>query len=214
MRLSKYLFLSVLFVLGLTLSAQASTLGNGGPDGNGAADLNSFLEADNFTTTAGSYAITGIQFWAVQASASDYTGTISWSINSDNGGAPGAVVYSGDAAATGTATGNTPFGLNEYLYSFDLDAILAPGGTYWLELHNGPDNADPSLSGSTFYWETSNGNVGDSQSSLLTSPPAWSSNEDELAFQANAVPEPTTLSLIGAGLLAGAWKRRNRSTKN
>jgi len=65
MRLSKYLFLSVLFVLGLTLSAQASTLGNGGPDGNGGADLNTFLEADNFTTSVGSSTIIGISFWAL-----------------------------------------------------------------------------------------------------------------------------------------------------
>jgi hypothetical protein len=63
MRLGKYLLLSVLFVLGLMLSAQASTLGNGPPDGNGAADLNSFLEADNFTTSVGSSTITGINFW-------------------------------------------------------------------------------------------------------------------------------------------------------
>jgi hypothetical protein len=122
-------------------------------------------------------------------------------------------VYSGSAAATGAATGNSVFGLDEYLYSFDLNAILSPNTTYWLELHNGPDNTDPSLGGSTFYWETSNANAGDSQSAFLTSPTAWSSNLDELAFQANAVPEPTTITLIGAGLLAGAWKRRNRPTK-
>jgi len=214
MQLKKLLFLSALFVLGLTLSAQASNIGNGPPDQGGASDLNTYVEADHFTT-ASETLITQVEFWVLATAPSDYAGSIYWAIDADGAGAPGTVLFSGLASATGTATGSTPFGLNEYTYAFNTSVVLSAFTNYWLVLHNGPADSDPSLTGSTFYWETSSAYSGNSQSSLL-GPPTWSSNDNELAFQLTAAkaPEPASLCLVGAGLLAAGLKRRKIAAKN
>ncbi len=210
MQWKKAMYLSALLVLGLTLSVQASTIGNGPPNQSGGSDLNSFLEADNFNS-GGNILITHVQFWALASGLSDYTGSVDWGFYSDASGAPGAVVASGNAAAVATATGNTTFGLNEYSLEFNVNAPLAPNTTYWLVLHNGPSGTDP---GTAFYWAWSSGAAGDSQNEDITAP-GWVGNDAELAFQLNAaVPEPASLSLIAGGLITGWLKRRKLITKN
>jgi hypothetical protein len=211
MQLKKVVYLLALLVLGLALSAQASTIGNGPPNHTGASDLNGALEADNFTLGAGFTGINSITFWAAQGDASDYAGSIYWAFYSDAAGAPGAALASGLATPTGVATGNTDsFGLSEFLYHFNVSVALADNSTYWLVLHNGPAGVDP---GTNFYWAWSNDTTGDSQSSFLN-PVAWSGNSAELAFQVEAVPEPASLCLMGGGLLAGWFKKRRLQSKN
>src|SRR6266704_610380 len=124
MQLKKAVYLSALLVLGLALSAQASTIGNGPPNQSGGSDLNAFLEADNFNTGSNT-SITHVQFWALASGLADYTGSIDWGFYSDVSGAPGAAVAFGNAAAIATATGNTTFGLNEYSLEFNVNALLA-----------------------------------------------------------------------------------------
>lgn len=214
MRSTTALIVAATLCAGLAGHAGASVVVNNGlPNGSGGSDANSFLEADNFTLGAASTTLNLVRLWSLQSSAADYTGSISWSINQDAAGSPGAAAASGSAAAVGVATGNAALGFFEFSYQFAINATLA-AGNYWLVLHNGPNNATPS---GDFYWEWSS-DTGNSRSfDLTTSPSSWASNLSELAFQLEAkdpvtVPEPTTLALVAAGLAAASVrKRRARS---
>jgi hypothetical protein len=179
--------------------AQAGTIGNGPPNQTGGSDLNAFLEGDNFVVASPGVHITQIQFWALASDPSDFTGSVDWAFYSDLGGLPNISVLSGSAPATGTLTGNTTFGLNEYSYTFGINAGLTPGA-YWLVLHNRPPNAIPATS---FYWAWSS-DSGDSASLDLAGGPPWAGNSAELAFAltADPIPEPVSMSLVGGGILA------------
>lgn len=188
------------FALLLSGVAHAGIIGNGPPNQSGGSDLNSFLEGDDFVVASPGAHITQIQFWALQSDPSDFAGTVDWAFYSDLSGFPDAPVVSGNAASTGVATGNTTFGLDEYSYTFGINASLMPG-TYWLVLHNGPSNVLPATN---FYWAWSNGNAGNSASLDLLAGPPWVGNSAELAFDltADATPEPVSMSLVGGGILA------------
>lgn len=200
--------LLILTFAGLTVAgvSQAGIVYSAPPNQSGGSDLNGFLEADDFTLGA-PVTLTQIKFWSFQGSAGDYAGSIAWSINTNAAGVPGASVFAGSATPVGVATGNSAFGFNEFSYSFPIVAALAPG-TYWVVLHNGPTNAIP---GGDFVWGWSNGNSGNSQSQDLAVPGSpWIGNFAELALQLNdasVVPEPTSMLLLGAGLLALGFVR-------
>jgi hypothetical protein len=178
-------------------AAQAGIIGNGPPNQSGGSDLNSFLEADNFVIANPGAFITQIRFWALESDPSDFAGSVDWAFYSDLGGAPNVPLVSGNAVATGTATGNTTFGLNEYSYAFGINTFLTPGA-YWLALHNGPSNTLPATN---FYWAWSNGDAGNSVSYDLAGGGPWVGNSAELAFELGT-PEPVSMSLVGGGLLA------------
>jgi len=208
-----------LLAFGLAGSALAATIGNGPPNQTGGSDLNAFLEADDFTLASG-FTFTQIKYWSLQNTLSDYSGTTYWGFYSDASGVPGTALYSGNAVATGVATGNTTQGLNEFAYTFSVNAVLGPG-TYWLVLHNGPSNSIPNT---MYYWAWSS-DTGNSQSMDVTqgnapiigpNPPIWSGNFTELAFELTAtpgVPEPASMSLVGGGLLAAWFVRRKIAAK-
>jgi hypothetical protein len=179
------------------------------PNQSGGSDMNSFLEADDVTFNT-PLALTRLTFWSLQGSAADYAGSIAWSINSNIApGVPGAALVSGSATPVPVATVNSAFGLNEFSYSFPISATVA-AGTYWIVLHNGPTNAIPATD---FFWEWSNGNSGNSQSQDLSSPgQPWLSNFAELALQVEAAPEPSSMLLLGAGLLALGFARGRRNS--
>jgi hypothetical protein len=120
---------------------------------------------------------------------------------------PGATVASGTATPTGTATGRSAFGLNEFTYTFSTDMTLS-AGKYWLVLHNGPNSAIPPTD---FFWEWSNGNAGDSLSQDLATPnQPWLGNFAEFALQVQDVPEPSSL-VLSAAVLLGVWVVRRRN---
>jgi PEP-CTERM motif len=193
------------FTLALAGTAEATILFSAPPNQSGGSDLNAFLEGDSFVLAAPSI-ILQVEFWSLQADASDYSGSIYWEIDSNNSGVPGTAIDSGTPTPTGTPTGNTALGLNEFVYQWNVNTILAPG-TYWLVLHNGPTNTIPST---TFYWEWS-ADTGNSQSQDLSVAPAWAANDAALAFELDGIvtPEPASICLMGSGLLA-AWLARRK----
>lgn len=210
MRSTSALIIAAAFCAGLAGNACASVVvNNGPPNQTGGSDANSFLEADNFTLAAASTNLNLVRFWALQSIAADYTGSISWSINQNSGGSPGASVASGSANPLGVATGVAALGFFEFSYQFAINATLA-AGNYWLVLHNGPNNAQP---GGDFYWEWSSDQGNSMNFDLTSSPSSWTSNLAELAFQLEArdpqgVPEPATLALVVAGLAAATVRGR------
>jgi hypothetical protein len=196
--------------LGLLMcgAAHAGIIGNGPPNQSSGSDLNAFLEADDFVIATATAHITQIRFWALASSPADFAGSVDWAFYSNLAGFPNATVVSGNASATGTATGNTTFGLNEFSYTLGVNASLTTG-TYWLVLHNGPSNTLPATS---FYWAWSNGDAGNSASLDLSAGPPWVGNSAELAFELTTgnTPEPVSMSLVGGGILA-AWLLRRKA---
>lgn len=209
---SKHLLvLLVLWLAGLMVAGVSRAdiiLYSAPPNQSGGSDLNGYIEADD-VTFASPEQITQIEFWSFQDSATDYAGSIAWSINTDDSGVPGtSVVASGSATPTGVATGNSGFGLNEYSYTFPVSASLTPG-TYWVLLHNGPTDTIPSTD---FFWEWS-ADTGNSQS-LYVGDTSWYGNFAELALElqgngVSSVPEPSSMLLLFTGL-AGLWFVRAR----
>lgn len=203
----KYLLLLCVACAVATDVSRAGVVYSAPPNQSGGSDANGFLEADDITlavpTRLGIF-----NFWTLQTSAADYTGSIAWSLRNDSAGTPGSTVISAIPAAVFVPTGKSAFGLNEFVYTFVTDITVSPG-RYWLVLHNGPNNAIPPTD---FFWEWSNGNAGNSQSQDLALPnQPWLGNFAELAFQIQDVPEPASLLLSGAGLLA-LWLARHRNT--
>ena len=201
----KYVFLLCVACVVATGVSRAGVVYSAPPNQSGGSDANGFLEADDIDISVPTRL--GIfNFWTFQTSAADYTGSIAWSLRSDNGGMPGASVISATAPATFVATGKTAFGLSEFVYTLVTDTTVNPG-RYWLVLHNGPNAAIPTTD---FFWEWSNGNTGNSLSQDLALPnQPWLSNFAELALQVQDIPEPGSLLLSAAGVL-GIWLARRR----
>ncbi|MEO8372447.1 MAG: PEP-CTERM sorting domain-containing protein [Candidatus Solibacter sp.] len=201
------IFAATALALSIGTLAQASIIGNGPSNQSGASDLNAFIEGDDFVVAGPSAQVTQIKFWALQFTPADFSGTMDWAFYSDASGFPGSSISSGNAAATGVATGFNVFGLDEFAYTLNINATLGTG-TYWLALHNGPSNTIPNGS---FYWSWSDGNSGNSASLDVLSGPPWTGNSAELAFELTVAdaPEPMSMSLVGGGLLA-AWLLRRK----
>jgi hypothetical protein len=94
--------------------------------------------ADNFIITS-DRSVVSVEFWGgiwpdnMMFDPDAFT----VDIRADAGGSPGGVVYTLGpvAATTKAATGVVLFGVDEYVYTIDLDADLV-AGTYWIVIYN------------------------------------------------------------------------------
>lgn len=202
---------------------------NGGPNqyGGYTADTSfptSTQIADEFSLTAGNNTIGGIHWWGacvfggVTCPAGNFTLYFYNDSGSNSPGTPIAAYSVGNAHQT--ATGSIVAGLyDEYSYSASIpDLVLTPGTQYWLGISNTTaDNA--------WMWETTApAGANDVWSYCTTCTSSWYSLATDATGDAafnltgpatKTVPEPLTLSLIGAGLAGAAalrWKKARKQT--
>jgi hypothetical protein len=147
--------------------------------------------AENFNVTAAgaAYAITQIKIWGGYFSENipnpidDFTILI----HSDAGGVPGPVIHARYdlEASSRVLTGVVLFGVDEYLFTFNLSTpmIISSTGTYWIEIYNN------STASSAFFWETGNldptHGLANSGWSTTTPGATWNTQGDNLAIEIN-----------------------------
>ena len=137
-------------LLSTSAFVQAASVVTNAPDRVYGTNMSYALVADDFTLV-NPYDITGVRFWTLQETATDYSGSVYWAIYS-NGTGPGSVLFDGTAVLTANATGQLgAFGYDEYIFDIPVTFQLA-AGTYWLALQNdflGNDEPAEILWGST-----------------------------------------------------------------
>jgi hypothetical protein len=116
----------------------------------------SIAENFNATISNATTGITQIIFWGgyFPENIPNPTDDFTLLLHSNSGGSPGSVIaarYNLQATMRAT-TGVVLFGVNEYMFTFDLASpiLITASGTYWLEMYNN------STSSANFFWETGN----------------------------------------------------------
>lgn len=188
---------------------------NGAPNLQNGNEMTAWIQAEDFMLGTNTL-ITDVHFWTIEQTAlGGYAGSIWYGIYLDAGGAPnlGNPLVEGFLAGanlTRTSTGRVALGYDEYYYSFDIVPFMAQASvTYWIGLHNGPIGNDARAE---VYWETTdpNGTVTGNEDFLPPAGNGWANNFQEHAFQLTSIPEPSSLLLMGSGVLglAGLLRRK------
>jgi len=215
--------------------AQAETLVDfGTPDLTSGLEMSGWVVADDFSVGAqegfDGFVLDGLTFWTLENTATaGFSGQFEWRILSDGGGAPGAVVASGDSTGlVRAATDASAYGLDEYENGFGLSTgVLSFDTSYWLAIHNGPTSGTDAVTADAgVYWETWDAFSGTAHVDAAPFAASWATPYDggsvELAFRlsgvlvvvpdpSGVVPEPTKLMTLWGGLGALAYCRRRRA---
>ena len=164
--------------------------------------LDGFSVSDSFTDAGSTFWQVDVWMWSFPG---DTLSQLDWAIGTS---ALGSDVASGTAAVTTGASF-----LNSYGYDISEDTFWVPAqtltGTYWLTLQNGVvTNGDP------VYWDQSDGPSSAFENPLgsLTNCGYGASGTCSESFDLGT-PEPGTLTLLGAGLLAIGGLIRRRAVK-
>ena len=163
--------------------------------------------------------LTNIRFWSLELSSADYMNSIFWEIRSNASGVPGAnVIASGTSSPTRTTAGTVAApgaNYNQFQNDLSVNVTSLAAGAYWLTLHNGAITANTFTD---FYWSGADANstAFSGQERGLNPLTAWSTNEQELAFQlygtaSAATPEPATFACGGIALILIGLARLTKS---
>lgn len=209
---------SVLIVGALSIPAQAGIIYDNGASNamNGYSIHTPDSSADDFELSADAN-ITGIGFYfANNDGINGWDQDVDYSFYANDGGLLGVLLASGSAQNLVATDTGVPWccglgGDNVYLVTFNLQSAFAAsaGTTYWLQL-SGANSTTAAA-----YWVTTDPNV----TNTGTNPGLTSgiSTETEFAFyltndELSAVPEPSTLGIVGLGVLVLPALRRFRKS--
>ncbi|CAN7679551.1 PEP-CTERM sorting domain-containing protein [Pseudorhodoferax sp. LjRoot39] len=217
------LALAATFVLG---SASAGVVWNTGPE-IGIANYATYrLLADDFsfskatTVTGAELSVIGINNF------SRWDGTVEYYIFTDNAGRPGTAALHGKGQNISITEGGfywPGLGTSKRL-SFDFESSLSAlaSTTYWLGIHLQKDY-EVSFNDSGYLnalWMYSSYDVGNAATAHLGDQSAWADYVPTGTFsfslrdnEISAVPEPSPVTLIGAGLAGLLWMRRRKDTR-
>jgi hypothetical protein len=172
--------------------------------------------AHTFSLLAGANTITGFAwrgFYDGGAAPPADTDLFTIEIYADSGGVP--AISPLHAFVVGNAVNRTSLGFSllgrpVHGYSASIAPLtLAPGSVYWLSIFNasGPGTADD------FAWAMQS--VGGTAAHRFGTGGPWTANAARLDFQilGEPVPEPTSVVLVGSGLLIAARRLRRRSRR-
>jgi hypothetical protein len=146
--------------------------------------------------------------------------TAYWEIRSGvSEGNGGTLVASGTGATTNQATGRSDFGFVEYTNFVGGLSVNLGAGTYWMAVvPNDPNNANRSFNSNTFGLNAVGTQVSDQQywnSSFFGANFTNADNEGVFSSFSSAVytPEPSSLIMLGSGLVAAAGVVRRRLSR-
>lgn len=236
--MSKFKLLPAVFTIVLCFSSVSFAgliFDNGDPDGGGAVatGLNyntstnipdAYTLFDNFSLAAAT-TVTAVNFSTWEGGGVSYVDTVLTFF--DDTPKPSSLIFSGTFVGSRTANGEILVGDNQPGYDYTIAGLslsLAPG-TYFIGISNGINGLGSFGAASTGTGQSLPGGYGQHTGpaaagaplfGLTESGPSPSSLPGHLSFSlegSTAVPEPSTLAIMGLGLigLAGYGRRRRRN---
>jgi hypothetical protein len=203
-------------LLTLSLGAQAGIIFiSGSPAAVNGNETTQWVQTGGFNIPGGANVVGGGVYIGFTQSIGSWDGTFDYTIFADSAGSPGSSLASGAAQNVTVTDTGTPWSYgNNYLFTFDfLSPFAAGAGTpYWLGIH-----LSSNFNRDEIYWTSDTSGISwESDGGTFNN---WYNNGNNRVFflsdtsAGSTIPEPSTVALIGVGLLGLGYARRRASQR-